>query len=83
MEPLADAIDELARSSGFSGVVRGDRSGETVLAVAYGRADRAHGIANTVGTRFATGRARWTSGPCLSLTSQAAGQWVGAGRRAV
>ncbi len=53
MEPLADAIDELARSSGFSGVVRIDRGGGTEVARAYGEADRAHGIANTVGTRFA------------------------------
>src|SRR5690242_12621502 len=53
MESLARAIDELARSSGFSGVVRIDRAGEIALAQGYGFADRAHGIANTAETRFA------------------------------
>ena len=42
----------LARDGGFSGAVRVDRAGTTELAVAFGDADRAHGIANTVDTRF-------------------------------
>ncbi|MFD8493970.1 serine hydrolase domain-containing protein [Amycolatopsis sp. NPDC059657] len=37
----------------FSGVIRIDRGGETVLAKAYGFAHRGHGVANTVDTRFA------------------------------
>jgi CubicO group peptidase (beta-lactamase class C family) len=47
-------VDEVARRSGFSGAVRLDRAGETELVAAYGLADRGHGIANTVDTRFAT-----------------------------
>jgi CubicO group peptidase (beta-lactamase class C family) len=49
---LAREIDRLAAETGFSGVVRVDRDGD-VLARSYGLADRAHGIANTVDTRFA------------------------------
>lgn len=54
MQSLQDAVDEAAEGAGFSGVVRLDRSGETELSAAYGMADRAHGIPNTVDTLFAT-----------------------------
>lgn len=54
MEPLRDAVDAEADRTGFSGVVRVDRSGETTFAGAYGPADRSHGIPNTVETLFAT-----------------------------
>jgi CubicO group peptidase (beta-lactamase class C family) len=54
MQSLRAAVDEAAERTGFSGVVRLDRSGETELAAAYGLADRAHGILNTVDTLFAT-----------------------------
>ena len=47
-------MDEVAERTGFSGVVRLDRSGKTVLASTYGFADRAHGVRNTVDTLFAT-----------------------------
>jgi hypothetical protein len=40
MPGLLDAVDEAAARTGFSGVVRVDRSGETELASAYGFADR-------------------------------------------
>jgi CubicO group peptidase (beta-lactamase class C family) len=53
VKPLARAVDALAETSGFSGAVRVDRPGETVLASAYGLADRAHDIPNTVDTQFA------------------------------
>ena len=53
METLADAVDRVARGSGFSGAVRLDRAGTTELLAAYGLADRAHGIPATVATRFA------------------------------
>jgi CubicO group peptidase (beta-lactamase class C family) len=39
-EPLAGAVDHLARETDFSGVVRLDADGEVVLEVAYGLADR-------------------------------------------
>ena len=54
MTPLERLVDDAARAAGFSGVVRVDRRGVTEVATAYGLADRAYGIANTVGTRFAT-----------------------------
>ena len=53
MQTLNDALDSIAASTGFSGVVRVDRSGGIEIAKAYGLADRAHGIPNTVDTRFA------------------------------
>jgi CubicO group peptidase (beta-lactamase class C family) len=54
MSSVTDAVAEAAQRTGFSGVVRLDRSGETELAAAYGLADRRHGIPNTVETQFAT-----------------------------
>ena len=53
MNPLEDAVDSLARSTGFSGVVRVDRSGTLAFAEAYGLADRGHDIPNTIDTQFA------------------------------
>ena len=57
MQSLRDAVDRAAERTGFSGVVRLDRSGEIELATAYGYADRAHQIRNTVETLFATASA--------------------------
>jgi CubicO group peptidase (beta-lactamase class C family) len=54
VESLQQAVDEVAERTGFSGVVRVDRAGETELFAAYGLADRAHEIGNTVETQFAT-----------------------------
>src|SRR5215213_5234875 len=51
---LQDAVDREAQRTGFSGVVRLDRSGETEFAAGYGFADRAHEALNTVETQFAT-----------------------------
>lgn len=53
MRALQEAVDEAADRTGFSGVVRVDRSGVTELALAYGFADRAYRIRNTVETQFA------------------------------
>lgn len=44
-------VDELARTTRFSGVVRVDGYGEAFVR-AYGEADRAHAVANEPGTRF-------------------------------
>ncbi len=52
LDRLAAVLDERAQTDALSGVVSLDVDGETVFARAYGLADRAHGIANTVGTRF-------------------------------
>ena len=46
-------MDAAAERSGFSGVVRVDRSGDMEFCAAYGLADRAHEIPNTVATVFA------------------------------
>lgn len=54
MTPLLGVIDEAAREHAFSGVVRVDRGGRTEVAAAYGEADRAFGVANTLHTRFGT-----------------------------
>src|SRR5262249_23298785 len=49
---LADMVEHSATDAGFSGAVRVDRGGETVVARAYGMADRARGVANSVDTQF-------------------------------
>ncbi|NIH80064.1 CubicO group peptidase (beta-lactamase class C family) [Amycolatopsis viridis] len=46
-------VDALVAETGFSGVVRVDSSGRTLLAKAYGFAHRGLRVPNTVGTRFA------------------------------
>jgi CubicO group peptidase (beta-lactamase class C family) len=53
MPSLTDVVDEAASRTGFSGVVRVDRSGVTELSAAYGFADRSHGVPNRVETQFA------------------------------
>jgi CubicO group peptidase (beta-lactamase class C family) len=53
MQPLEDAVDSLADRTGFSGVVRVERSGSIELEKAYGLADRGHDISNTSDTQFA------------------------------
>jgi CubicO group peptidase (beta-lactamase class C family) len=57
MQSLAKLIDTTAQAEGFSGVVRLDRRGRTEIAKAYGYADRAYGIPNTVDTQFGTASA--------------------------
>lgn len=53
MQTLQEAVDGIAQDTGFSGVVRVDSHEGVELAKAYGLADRAHAIANTVDTRYA------------------------------
>jgi CubicO group peptidase (beta-lactamase class C family) len=53
MSVLAETIDTLAHDTGFAGAVSVQRVGESVFEGAYGLADRAHRIPNTVDTRFA------------------------------
>jgi CubicO group peptidase (beta-lactamase class C family) len=53
MGDLLEAIEDIAIQTRFSGVVRVDHGSKTLLASAYGFADRRHGIANTVDTQFA------------------------------
>ena len=72
MQPIREAVDQAAERTGFSGVVRLDRSGETEFAAAYGLADRAHGLPNTVETLFATasGTKGLTALAVMSLVEQ-------------
>src|SRR5712691_8026725 len=53
MQLLEGAVDSMADRTGFSGVVRVDRSGSIELAKAYGLADRSHEISYTIDTQFA------------------------------
>src|SRR5437660_2053776 len=65
----SEAIDPVADQNGFAGVVSVHRGGETEFAQAYGLADRACQIPNTVRTRFAiaSGTKGLTALPVVSL----------------
>ena len=71
MVPLAEAVGAVAEQTGFSGVVSVDRAGETEFAQAYGLADRAHEIPNTLSTQFgiASGTKGLTALTVVSLIS--------------
>jgi len=51
-EELSQALERVIDECRFSGAVRVDRGGEPLFEGAFGLADRAHGIANTVDTQF-------------------------------
>ena len=53
MQPVEHALDAMALDTGFSGVVHVDRPDGDEVAKAYGPADRAHAIPNTIDTQFA------------------------------
>jgi CubicO group peptidase (beta-lactamase class C family) len=53
MPELEADLDSLAAFTGFSGVIRVDRGGRVEAANAYGLAERAYEIPNTVETQFA------------------------------
>ncbi|GAA0942067.1 serine hydrolase domain-containing protein [Kribbella koreensis] len=65
-------IDEVAGETGFSGVVWVDRGGEIEFAKAYGLANRAYQVANTVDTRFgiASGSKGFTALAVVSLVRE-------------
>jgi CubicO group peptidase (beta-lactamase class C family) len=73
MSELGDSIDRIGTGTAFSGVVRVDRAGE-VVAKAFGLADRAHEIANTVDTVFAiaSGTKGFTALTVMSLVQDGA-----------
>jgi CubicO group peptidase (beta-lactamase class C family) len=72
MSDLETSVDRVAAEAAFSGVVRVDRGDETLLAKAYGLAHRAHGIANTIATRFgvASGTKGLTALTVMSLIEE-------------
>ena len=53
MLPVAEVVDAIAEQNGFAGVVSVDRGGAIEFLKAYGLADRAWRVPNTVDTRFA------------------------------
>jgi CubicO group peptidase (beta-lactamase class C family) len=65
------AVEETARESGFSGVVRVDADGDVVLELASGLAHRGLGVPNTPGTRFgiASGAKGMTALTVMSLVA--------------
>lgn len=72
MDDVEQRIDEIAASTRFSGVVRVDSQGATVVERAYGLADRAYGIANTPHTKFAlaSGAKGFTALVAMSLIEE-------------
>jgi CubicO group peptidase (beta-lactamase class C family) len=66
---LATTISVVLDEGGFSGAVRVDACGKTLAVAARGLADRAHGIANTIDTRFpiASGTKGFTGLTVVSL----------------
>jgi CubicO group peptidase (beta-lactamase class C family) len=52
-DPLSSRIDAMIEETGFSGAVSVARGGRVVYARAAGLSDRAHGVPNTLETRFA------------------------------
>lgn len=72
MLDVAADIDTLAERTRFSGVVRVDSAGETVLERAYGLADRRHRIPCTVDTQFglASGTKGLTALTVMSLVEE-------------
>ncbi|MFD9704502.1 serine hydrolase domain-containing protein [Lentzea sp. NPDC059081] len=67
-------IERIARETGFSGVVQVDRGDETEFAQAYGFANRAYRVPNTLDTRFgiASGGKGFTALTVLSLVRDGA-----------
>jgi CubicO group peptidase (beta-lactamase class C family) len=53
VDDVVERIDRVCQETAFSGVVRVDRTGEVVVAKAFGSAHRAHGIPNSIATQFA------------------------------
>ena len=53
MDRLVELVEQAAHRTGFSGTVRVDRDGETLVRAAYGLADSRHGIAMTPDTQLA------------------------------
>ena len=65
MESLRTSVSAVAAEHGFSGAVRVDRAGATVLAQAFGPAERGLDVPNTLDTQFAVASA------CKGITALA------------
>lgn len=77
MDELRTSIARVVAESGFTGVVRIDTGEGTELAEAFGDADRAHGIANRLDTRFgmASGSKSFTALAIARLIEQGLLEW--------
>jgi CubicO group peptidase (beta-lactamase class C family) len=69
---LRDALASIIAETGFSGIVRVDRGGQTTVTTAAGLADRAHGIAMTTETRIgvASGAKTFTALTVMALVER-------------
>jgi CubicO group peptidase (beta-lactamase class C family) len=69
---LQISVDRLVSETDFSGVVHVSRGGEVLCERACGLADRAHGVANSLTTRFsiASGSKGFTALTIMSLVAQ-------------
>jgi CubicO group peptidase (beta-lactamase class C family) len=74
MDRLADEVDRVVEEHGFSGVVRVDRRDQLGLSRAFGLAERAFGIPNTLDTQFGVASATkgLTALAVMSLVSEGA-----------
>jgi len=72
-----ETVERTATEARFSGAIRVDDGGETVLAKAYGMADRARGVANSVDTQFgiASGGKGLTALAVVQLIEAGALEW--------
>jgi CubicO group peptidase (beta-lactamase class C family) len=72
MDDLAAFVDGIAQESGFSGAVRVDVAGETLVASAYGFANRAYAVPNTVDGQYgaASGGKGFTALAVMSLVEE-------------
>lgn len=72
VDDLANPIDQVASSIGFSGVVRVDREGRMVFGKAYGLAHRGYSVGNAVDSRFgiASGTKGLTALAVMSLVEE-------------
>ena len=71
---FAAGLDAVVAATGFSGVVRVDRGGSTVLDAAFGLADRRHAVPMTTSTRLgiASGTKFLTALTVMSLVAEGA-----------
>jgi CubicO group peptidase (beta-lactamase class C family) len=72
VEDVAARVRMVAAETSFSGVVRVDIGSDTTVAAAFGMADRAHSIPNSVETRFgiASGAKGFTALTVMALVEQ-------------
>jgi CubicO group peptidase (beta-lactamase class C family) len=78
VDDLVETVDRIASETAFSGAVRVDRSGDVIVAQAYGYAHRGHRIPNTIETQYATASAAkgLTALAVVSLIEEGKLEWA-------